>query len=603
MYFCTLKFHDFMQNNSQLTRRFLTWRVRNIKEKHFLLILSLVVGLFSGLAAVILKNSILFTHHLLTKGFNPGDQNWLFLAYPMVGILITLLFVRYLIKDDVGHGITKILHSFSRRGGYLKAHNSYSSIVASTFTIGFGGSVGAEAPIVLTGASIGSSLGRLFHLNYKTITLLIGCGSAGAIAGIFKAPIAGLVFTLEVLMLDLTMASIVPLLISSVTATTVAYFFLGKGAEFAFHLETPFLLNTLPWYALLGILAGLISLYMTLANMYVERKIDKLVNPWLKWIAGGLLLSLLIFLLPPLYGEGYSTITALLSGNTDVIVENSFFYNLRDNHFAILGFLLLLVVFKIIATAATNGSGGVGGIFAPTLFTGGVAGFFLVRTLNSFSGIALPESHFTLVGMAAMMAGVMHAPLTAIFLIAEITNGYALFIPLILASTISYITIMYFEPHSIYTKRLAQKGQLLTHHKDKAVLTLMRLDKVLETDFLAVHPQQTLGELVKTIAKSRRNIFPVVDDDGKLLGIVLLDDIRQIMFNRELYQTTTVEMQMSIPPAFIEEGENMEAVMRKFEESGAWNLPVVEDGRYKGFVSKSKIFSVYRRVLNRFSVE
>ncbi len=598
-----MKLHDFMQHFSQLTRRFLTWRVRNIKEKHFLLILSFVVGFFSGLAAIILKNTILFTHHLLTKGFNPDDQNWLFLAYPILGILITLLFVRYLIKDDVGHGITKILHSFSRRGGYLKTHNTYSSIVASTFTIGFGGSVGSEAPIVLTGASIGSSLGRLFHLDYKTITLLIGCGSAGAIAGIFKAPIAGLVFTLEVLMLDLTMASIVPLLISSVTATTVAYFFLGKGAEFAFHLEIPFLLNTLPWYALLGIVAGLISLYMTWANIYVEKKIAKLVNPWLKWIVGGLLLSLLIFLFPPLYGEGYNTITALLSGNTDMIVENSFFYSLRDNNFVILGFLLLLIVFKIIATAATNSSGGVGGIFAPTLFTGGVTGFFLVRTLNSFSGITLAESHFTLVGMAALMAGVMHAPLTAIFLIAEITNGYALFIPLTIASTISYLTIMYFEPHSIYTKHLALKGQLLTHHKDKAVLTLMRLDRVLETDFLTVHPKQTLGELVKTIAKSRRNIFPVVDDDEKLLGIVLLDDIREIMFNRELYQTTTVEMQMSIPPAFIEEGENMEQVMRKFEESGAWNLPVVENGRYKGFVSKSKIFSVYRRVLNRFSVE
>jgi CIC family chloride channel protein len=581
----------------------LIWRIRHIKPKHFLLILSYLVGLFSGLAAVILKNTIHFTHQLLTEGFHNDGMNWLYLAYPMLGILMTFLFVRYVIKDDIGHGITKILHSFSRSGGNLKSHNAYSSIIASTFTIGFGGSVGAEAPIVLSGASIGSWLGRLFHLNYKTITLLIACGSAGAIAGIFKAPIAGLVFTLEVLMLDLTMASIVPLLISSVTATSVAYFFLGKASEFTFHLESPFLLNNLPYYALLGIVGGFVSLYLTYANMYVEGKIAKLNNPWFKWVAGGILLSLLIFLFPPLYGEGYGTITALLSGNTDLVVQGSFFYTLKDNPLIIIGFLFFLVALKIIATAATNGGGGVGGIFAPTLFTGGVTGFLLVRLMNSFSGVNLPESHFTLVGMAALMAGVMHAPLTAIFLIAEITNGYALFIPLILTSTISYITIMYFEPHSIYTKRLAQKGQLLTHQKDKAVLTLMRLNKVLETDFLKVHPKQTLGELIKIIAKSQRNIFPVVDEKDTLLGIVLLDNIREIMFNRELYNDTTVEMRMIVPPAFIEEGENMEQVMRKFEETGAWNLPVVENGRYKGFVSKSKIFSVYRRVLNHFSVE
>jgi CIC family chloride channel protein len=520
-----------------------------------------------------------------------------------MGIFITVLFTKYLVKDNISHGVTKILHAFSRKGGFLKPHNSYTSIIGSTFTIGFGGSVGAEAPIVLTGASIGSSLGRMFHLNYKTITLLVGCGAAGAIAGIFKAPIAGLVFTLEVLMLDLTMASIVPLLISAVTATTIAYFFLGKGAEFAFHLENQFLLNNLPWYAVLGVLGGLISLYMTWGSMYSEEKIAKIRNPFVKLLTGGLILSLLIFLLPPLYGEGYTTITALLGGNTDALVENTFFYHLKDNNLLILGFLLLLIAFKVIATAATNGSGGVGGIFAPTLFTGGVAGFFMARLLNSLGWVNLPESHFTLAGMAALMAGVMHAPLTAIFLIAEITNGYAMFIPLILTSTVSYLTIMYFEPHSIYTKRLAKKGELLTHHKDKAVLTLMRLNKVLETDFLTVHPDQTLGELVKVIAKARRNIFPVVNEDGKLLGIVLLDDIREIMFNNEMYNKTTVRNLMSIPPAFIESGETMDRVMRKFEETGAWNLPVVEQGRYLGFVSKSKIFSVYRRVLIHFSDE
>jgi CIC family chloride channel protein len=592
-----------METASRLLGRFLIWRVKNISPKHFTLFLSFVIGVGSGLAAVILKNTIHYTHQLLTEGFVLEHQNWLYLAYPLMGIFITVLFTKYLVKDNISHGVTKILHAFSRKGGFLKPHNSYTSIIGSTFTIGFGGSVGAEAPIVLTGASIGSSLGRMFHLNYKTITLLVGCGAAGAIAGIFKAPIAGLVFTLEVLMLDLTMASIVPLLISAVTATTIAYFFLGKGAEFAFHLENQFLLNNLPWYAVLGVLGGLISLYMTWGSMYSEEKIAKIRNPFVKLLTGGLILSLLIFLLPPLYGEGYTTITALLGGNTDALVENTFFYHLKDNNLLILGFLLLLIAFKVIATAATNGSGGVGGIFAPTLFTGGVAGFFMARLLNSLGWVNLPESHFTLAGMAALMAGVMHAPLTAIFLIAEITNGYAMFIPLILTSTVSYLTIMYFEPHSIYTKRLAKKGELLTHHKDKAVLTLMRLNKVLETDFLTVHPDQTLGELVKVIAKARRNIFPVVNEDGKLLGIVLLDDIREIMFNNEMYNKTTVRNLMSIPPAFIESGETMDRVMRKFEETGAWNLPVVEQGRYLGFVSKSKIFSVYRRVLIHFSDE
>ncbi|SFD88520.1 chloride channel protein [Thermophagus xiamenensis] len=592
-----------METASKLLGRFLIWRVKHISQKQLTLILSFIIGISSGLAAVILKNTIHYTNQLLTEGFNLENQNFLYLAYPILGITLTVLFTRFIVKDNISHGITKILYAFSRKGGYLKPHNSYTSIIGSTFTIGFGGSVGAEAPIVLTGASIGSSLGRMFHLNQKTITLLVGSGAAGAIAGIFKAPITGLIFTLEVLMLDLTMASVIPLLISSVTATTIAYLFLGKGAEFTFHLQDQFLLNNLPWYLVLGVLGGLISLYMTWSSMFMEGRILKIKNPFLRLLTGGAILSFLIFLFPPLYGEGYTTISALLSGDADAILENTFFYNFRDNNLVILSFLVLLIVFKVIATAATNGSGGVGGIFAPTLFTGGVTGFFMARVLNLMDWVNLPEAHFSLAGMAALMAGVMHAPLTAIFLIAEITNGYALFIPLILTSTVSYLTIMYFEPHSIYTKRLAKKGELLTHHKDKAVLTLMRLNKVIETDFKSVKPQQTLGELVKIIAKARRNIFPVLNEDGKLLGIVLLDDIREIMFNNELYNNTKVENLMTIPPAFIEANENMDQVMRKFEETGAWNLPVVDNGKYLGFVSKSKIFSVYRRVLIHFSDE
>ncbi|TRX66107.1 chloride channel protein [Carboxylicivirga sp. M1479] len=590
-----------MNKFNRIIGKVLIWRVKNISQKHFILLLSLLVGIFSGLAAVTLKNTIHFTHHLLTENFNLENRNYLYLAYPMIGILITVLIIKYFVKDSLGHGVSKILYAISKRGGHIKGHNNYSSIITSTFTIGFGGSVGAEAPIVLTGASIGSSLGRLFRMNTKIIILLMGCGAAGAIAGIFKAPIAGLVFTLEVMMLDLTMASIIPLLISAITASTIAYFFLGKGAEFAFVLEAPFHLNNIPYYVLLGILAGFISLYFTRGIMNTEKQFGKMKSPFSKWIVGGLSLSLLIFIFPPLYGEGYQTIISLLNGNSQEVMGGSFFYGWHDNAWALVGFLVLLIVFKVFATAATTGSGGIGGIFAPTLFMGGVTGYLFAKVINTLGFSEVPSSHFTLVGMAGMMAGVMHAPLTAIFLIAEITNGYGLFIPLMITATIAYLTIMYFEPHSLYTKRLAAKGELITHHKDKTVLTLMRLDKVLETDFKCIKPDMTLGELVKVISTSKRNIFPVLNHHEELQGIVLLDDIREIMFNHEMYSETKVEELMSLPPAMIECDENMDKVMRKFEETGAWNLPVVKGGKYLGFVSKSKIFSVYRRVLIHYS--
>ncbi|TLX75215.1 chloride channel protein [Labilibacter sediminis] len=592
-----------MENASIYFRRFLIWRVKHISQKNFILILSFLTGILSGLAAVLLKNSIHFTHHILTGQFHNENINLLYLAYPVIGIFIAVVFSKKIVRDSLGHGVSKILYSLSKGGGKIKGHNNYSSIIASTFTIGFGGSVGAEAPIVLTGASIGSTLGRLFHQNYKTISLLIGCGAAGAVSGIFKAPMAGLVFTLEVLMLGLSMTSLVPLIISAFSAATVAYFFMGDGAEFSWHLENPFILNNIPFYIVLGILGGFISLYFTRSLMWTENKFRKINNPYLRLLAGGVVLSILIFIFPQLYGEGYTTITAFLNGNKDIVFENSLFYQLRGYEWTLLFILGLLIVFKVFASAATTGSGGVGGIFAPSLFTGGVMGYFFARIIN-FTGLyTLPESHFTLVGMAAIMAGVLHAPLTAIFLIAEITHGYELFVPLMITSTISYLTIMYFEPHSIYTKQLARKGELLTHHKDKAVLTLMRLNKVLETDFLPVKSTDTLGVLVKTIAKAKRNLFPVIGSKGQLKGIVLLDDIREIMFNHDRYNDTVVEDLMQVPPAFIEINENMDSVMKKFEETGAWNLPVIENDKYMGFVSKSKIFSVYRRVLIHFSDE
>ncbi|NPA37730.1 MAG: chloride channel protein [Chlorobi bacterium] len=592
-----------MNRSSKLIRRILIWRIKHINHRQFILILSLIIGILSGLAAVVLKNAIHFMHKILTEGFSIDTKNFLYLVYPIVGILITVLFVKYVVKDNLGHGVSKILYAISKLGGKLKPHNNYSSIIASTFTIGFGGSVGAEAPIVLTGASLGSTLGRMFHLNYKTIILLIGCGASGAIAGIFKAPIAGIVFTLEILMLDLTMASLVPLLISAVSAATIAYFFLGKGVEFTFQLNAPFVLNEIPFYIFLGIVGGVISLYFTRVVMGVEGWFAKFSNVYVKWIIGGVALSFMIFLLPPLWGEGYDTIIALLDKNTDAVVQESMFYGFHNNLWAIFIFLVSLVALKAFATAVTTASGGVGGIFAPSLFVGGVLGYAFALFVNITGLYTLPEANFTLVGMAAVMSGVMHAPLTAIFLIAEITHGYGLFIPLMITSTIAYLTIMYFEPHSIYTKRLARRGELITHHKDKAVLTLMKLNKVIETDFSPVRPNTTLGELVKIIAKSTRNIFPVVDVNNNLLGIVTLNDIREIMFNSNLYNETTVEDLMTLPPAFINHDDTMDVVMQKFEKTGAWNLPVVKDGKYLGFVSKSKIFSVYRRVLVHFSDE
>lgn len=589
--------------NKSLLSRFLVWRVKNIKERQFVLFLSFLVGLVSGLAALLLKNAIHFTHHFLTHRLHVDSANLLYLAYPAVGILLTVLFVKFFVKDHIGHGVSRILYAISKKNSLIKSHNNYTSVVASTLTIGFGGSVGAEAPVVLTGASIGSNLGRLFHMNQKIITLMVGCGAAGAIGGIFKAPMAGMVFTLEVLMLDLTMASLIPLLISSITAASIAYFFMGKGVLLSYEVVDPFVIGNFPYYILLGVFAGLVSLYFTRFSMFLESIFDTIANCYQKMMLGGVLLGILIFLFPPLYGEGYSTIQALLDGNTTHLVNNSVFYFLREHYWLLLGYVLLIVVFKVIASTVTTGSGGVGGIFAPSLFLGGVSGFFVARFINGFNFVKLSESNFTLIGMAGMMAGVMHAPLTAIFLIVEITGGYELFIPIMLTSTIAYLTIMYFEPHSIYTKRLARRGELITHNKDKAVLTLMKLGKVIETDLKKVSPDATLGELVKVISHSHRNIFPVVDDEEKLLGIVLLDDIRHIMFNPDMYETTYVRNLMIMPPAILDADAPMDRVMRRFEETGAWNLPVTQNEKYLGFVSKSKIFNVYRRVLVHFSDE
>ena len=513
-------------------------------------------------------------------------------------------------KDDISHGVTKILYAISRKQSRIKRHNTWSSLIASAITIGFGGSVGAEAPIVLTGSAIGSNLGSAFRLEHRTLMLLVGCGAAGAVSGIFKAPIAGLVFTLEVLMIDLTMGSLLPLLVSSVTAATLSYILMGTEAMFEFHMDEPFLMERIPAVMLLGILCGLVSLYFTRSMNWFENIFRKYSNPYTKLLLGGSLLSVLIFLFPSLYGEGYDTISLLLNGKTeqewDMVMNNSIFYG--DGRLLLL-YLTFVVLFKVFATTATNGGGGCGGTFAPSLFLGCITGFVFAHFCNGY-GLApvisddIPEKNFALLGMAGLMSGVMHAPLTGVFLIAELTGGYDMFLPLMMVSVSAYLTIMVFEPHSIYSMRLAKKGELVTHHKDKSVLTLMNIESVVETDFEKVHPEDDLGQMVKVISKAKRNMFPVVDGKDTLLGIVILDDIRNIIFRQELYHRFHVGRFMVTPLARISMEDSMEIVMKKFDDTNAWNLPVVDsDGKYVGFLSKSRILNSYRQVLVDYSDE
>ena len=578
------------------------WRLNHLNERKVLLILSFIVGLLSGFTAVLLKNLIHLLGNFLTRDFTSYSENYQYLAYPGIGILITVLYVKLFVKDDIGHGITKVLKSIANNKGILRAHNMFTSIISSTITIGFGGSVGAEAPVVLTGSSIGSNIARTFHLSYHTMTVLIGCGAAGAIAGIFKAPLAGVLFAIEVLMLDLTMASLLPLLISAATAASLAFFLMGNAHHFEFQIIREFNLAYIPWYIVLGIFCGLFSFLFTRGNIFVEGSFKKIQNTYLRVMIGGILLGIMVFLFPSLWGEGYLSIEQILTDAGSNILNNSLFVEFKDDKLILIGLVLLIMLVKIVATAATNGAGGSGGIFAPTLFLGGLGGFFVSSILN-YAGKDVPVRNFALAGMAGMMSGVMHAPMTAIFLIAEITGGFGLLIPLIITSAVAFLTITPLEPYSIYHKRLAQDGELITHNKDKAVLTLLKLNNVIETDLLTVRVDNTLEDLVRIISKSKRNIFPVIEGQDKFCGIVLLDDIRQIMFDDERYSDTFVKDLMIMPPAIISPVEKMESVMQKFNESGAWNLPVVSNQKYIGCISKSTIFNVYRSELVHFSEE
>ncbi len=587
--------------------RFEVWRQKHVSDRELVLVLAFAIGFLASLAAYILHIIIGQIEELVTSGFHVMTINWLYLLYPVIGIWLTSLFVKYIVRDNISHGITRVLYAISTKQSRLKAHNTWSSIVASAITIGFGGSVGAEAPIVLTGSAIGSNLGRIFHLDNRTLMLLVGCGATAAVSGIFKAPIAGLVFTLEVLMVDLTMASLLPILISSVTATCFSYFFTGGSPMYHFQMDYLWSLERVPPTILLGIACGFISLYFMRLMSWCENGYGKLSKyPYLKLLVGGLVLSSLIFLFPSLYGEGYNSLGLFIEGKTEAdwmqVMSGSMFAGQTNLLVLYVGFVMLT---KVFATSATNGAGGCGGTFAPALFIGGFGGFFFARLWNIQQlGVYVPEKNFTLYGMAAVMAAVMHAPLTGIFLIAELTGGYQLFIPLIIVTICSYLTINIFEHHSIYAVRLAKQGKLLTHHTDKSILTLMTMDKIIDRDFTSVAPDMEMGQLIHALSSSRNDYIPVLNESGCLMGEIDITKLRHIIFRTELYHRFHVSQLMTAPAATLGVNDPMEDVMKTFDSTGAQYLPVVGlDGHLVGYISRIRLYSMYRQFVADFSAE
>lgn len=586
-------------------KAFMLWRLKHLTEYQFVLILSLLVGLFSGLASVILKNTVHFTYEIISgfSWFSPDRGNILFLIYPTIGIILTVMLVKYFIKDDLSHGVSKVMYSISRKNGKLKFHHCWSSVITSSITVAFGGSVGLEAPIVLTCSAIGSNISRFFRISRKNAITLLACGAAGAIAGVFKAPIAGVLFVFEVLMIDLTMSVATPLLLSALTSALLSYFFFGQGVQFYYKVDTLFELSKIPAFVLLGIISAFMALYFLRINRWVGSKFSKYKRST-KIILGGSILGLLVYIFPPLFGEGYSALTSLLNNDVDAMFENSFFHPYVDNELTFLMVLVAIVFFKAIATAVTCSSGGVGGTFAPSLFLGGFVGFFVARIVNLSGLIYVAESNFALVGMAAVMAGVMHSPLTATFLIAEITGGYALFTPLLIATTIAYLVVKPLTKYSIYAAPLAAKGDLTTHNKDKNALNYIDINKLIETNFVTLSPEAKLLDIVQAVKISSRSFFPVVDENQILKGVVVLDDVRSILFDREKYDKVFIKDYMQYSESFIVEiNEPMEKIVEKFKISDRYTLVVVENGKYLGFVSRANIFSAYQKYIREFSNE
>ncbi len=586
--------------------KFLIWRVKHISERKFIYILSILVGFTSGVAALILKNLTHFFQHLLEGNLVKYYHQAFYFAFPIIGLILVYLVIKYVIRHKLSHGIPSTLYAISKHKGIMRKYQMFGSLLTAPITVGFGGSVGLEGPTVATGAAISSNISRMFHMNQNNRNLLIGCAAAGAMSSIFKAPIAAIIFAIEVFSLDLTIASMLPLLLASISAVITSYFFFGDDILLPFKIEDTFKISDVPFFVILGLFAGLTSIYFTEVYERVQKLFDKISSPIKRLFIGGISIGILVYLIPPLYGEGFDVINSLVQGNPEKVLTNNILELDLTNVWMVIILLTGLVLFKIIASALTFGAGGVGGIFAPTLFMGSIMGNIVAKIINNIGvfGTKVSESNFTLVGMAGLMAGVLHAPLTAIFLIAEVTGGYELFIPLMITAAIAYSITKYVHPHSVYNMELGRRGELITHDKDHAVLTLMDIDKVIEDNFAIVHPKMTLGDMVhNAVVKSNRNIFPVVDPDDKtLLGIILLDDIRAIMFNQSLYNEVLVSDVMHTPPDIIEfDKDKMTEIMRKFQDSGAWNLPVIKNGIYVGFISKSKLLTAYRRRLINFT--
>ena len=586
--------------------KILIWRAKHISHRQFIFILSILAGILSGLGAVTLKNLTHFFQHLLEGKFIQEYHQAFYFVFPIIGLSLVFLIIKYVLRKKVSHGIPSTLYAISKRKGILKQYQMFGSLLTAPITVGFGGSVGLEGPTVATGAAISSNMARLFHLNQTSRTLLIGCAAAGAMSAIFKAPIAAIIFAIEVFSLDLTIASMVPLLLASVSAIITSYFFLGDDLILPFSIEDKFVLKDIPFYIILGVIAGFVSVYFTNMYEYIQTLFNKIPSSISRLLIGGLAIGLLVYFIPPLYGEGFDVINSLVQGNPGKALENNFFNLDIENTWVMIALLVGLVLFKVIASSITFGAGGVGGIFSPTLFMGSIMGYTVAKFFNQlgFGSFSISESNFTLVGMTGLMAGVLHAPLTAIFLIAEVTGGYELFIPLMITATISFSITKYFTPHSVYTMELGRKGELITHNKDHAVLTLMDINTVIEQNFISVKSTMNLGDIVhQAVVKSNRNIFPVVDPETESLkGIILLDDLRPVMFDQSLYKEMTAEDLMQNPPAIIDlDKDRMTDVMKKFQDTGAWNLPVVSKNAYFGFVSKSKLLTAYRRKLIDFS--
>ncbi len=585
--------------------RFISWRVRHVSDKVFMIALSVVIGICAGIAAYILKISVFLVKQLVTGRFSFDELNFLVLFVPVLGILLTVLFLRYIIRDETRHGIPTILYTIARLEGRMKPHKSFSSIIGGSLTTGFGGSAGLESPIISTGASLGSGIAEKFRLDFKFKTLLIGCGSAGAMASIFTTPIAAVVFSLEVLMLDLTLASIIPLLIASVTGAITTKILLAEQLLVNFKVTEPFLLTDIFYFIILGFICGFISLYFTRMHKYVHRKVEGISSTYMRILIGGGILSLLIFIFPPLYGEGYDMIRQIMAGQAENMLDYSFLVYFKDSIWVFLGFIIFLIIFKVIATALTTSSGGIGGIFGPAAVTGGLLGFSFARFINDLAILKpLHESNFTLVGMAAVLGGVLHAPLTAIFLVAEMSNGYELIVPLMLATSLAYLTVKAFEPHSLFTFDLASKGDLLTHHKDRAVLSTLNINNLIEKDVLSINIDAKLRDLIKLVERSSRNLFAVVDDDDLLIGIITLDSIRKDMFSNENHNKPISKYMIHLmddEKAFL--NESAKTVVEKFNRTGNYNMVVVDRGKFVGCLSRANIFNAYRKQLLDFTVD